>query len=57
MISVDIKPKPDCYQSFSVAVEFVFNLRDNRNADKVSEGIDEIHNHTAGMGGIDGSSP
>jgi GDP-D-mannose 3',5'-epimerase len=52
VISVDIKPKSEWYQSFSDATEFVTDLRDNRNVDKVSEGIDEIYNLAADMGGM-----
>ena len=52
VISVDIKPKSEWYQSFSGAVEVVTDLRDNRNVDTVSEGIDEIYNLAADMGGM-----
>jgi nucleoside-diphosphate-sugar epimerase len=52
VISVDIKPKSEWYQSFSAATELVTDLRDNRNADKVSEGIDETYNLAADMGGM-----
>ena len=52
VISVDIKPKSEWYQSFSSADEVVTDLRDNRNVDKVSEGIDEIYNLAADMGGM-----
>ena len=50
--SVDIKPRSEWYQSFSEASEIVSDLRDNQNVDKVSEGIDEIYNLAADMGGM-----
>jgi GDP-D-mannose 3',5'-epimerase len=52
VVSVDIKPKSEWYQTFSSAAEVVSDLRDNRNVDKVCEGIDEIYNLAADMGGM-----
>jgi len=52
VISVDIKPKSEWYQSFTQAEEIVSDLRDNRNVDRVSKGIDEVYNLAADMGGM-----
>lgn len=52
VISVDIKPKSEWHQSFSEASEIISDLRDNQNADEVSEGINEVYNLAADMGGM-----
>ncbi len=52
VLSVDIKPKSEWYQSFMGATEVVSDLRDNRNTDEVTEGIDEVYNLAADMGGM-----
>ena len=52
VISVDIKPMAEWYQRFEGVPEIVADLRDNRSADQLVEGVDVIYNLAADMGGM-----
>jgi nucleoside-diphosphate-sugar epimerase len=52
VISVDIKPLSEWYQTFEGTPGIVADLRDNRITDQLVEGVDVIYNLAADMGGM-----
>ncbi len=48
----DIKPKDQWYQIFNKVDNFVLDLEDKTNCEKVTEGIDEVINLACNMGGM-----
>ena len=52
VFSVDIKPPSEWCQTFEGTPEIVSDLSDNRNTDKLVEGMDAIYNLAADMGGM-----
>ena len=52
VISVDIKPLSEWYQTFEGTPGIVADLRDNGITDQLVEGVDVIYNLAADMGGM-----